>query len=330
MSEVGPGNDASGAAGAAPSGAGPGGPGSSSSGAEGSTLFGRVQDDTPEEASRVLGDALKRAPLPSVAGLCFELMGLAWVIGAFLGVCGLSHSLRRASGRLAAGPESALEVTSWFDIARIVNAPPSPRMLLLGMLCAAPLVWISVRIAAGLARIASEGEGSGANALRVWRLGAPVQLSALGVWGLVAAMMGAAMVVLFLPLAASSRIASETSAFVPVHVVLSGLGVAFAVVYGAGLGAVQELAMASLVRHERGVGSAVLHAWRMIRSRRATSHRMAFVEAASRVAVVGLAVVLAQQSGVWAGLAGLTVAAALTGGIRCQAWSLAYPRVGGI
>ena len=298
----------------------------------GSTVLSKAAENTSDPTSRLFREAVRRAPRPSVSGFCFELMGLAWVAGGFLGMSGLSYALRGASSRLNRGAPDPPVSTSWFDIARIVNSPPAPERLLVLMLVFAPIVFLSVRIAAGLARIASEGSGQRGSDrfVRAWRLGGATQFAAFGVWVQVAGMMAAATAALLLPLAATSRLASQHSALVPLHVVLSGLGASFAVVFGAGLGAVQELSMASLGRHERGVGSAVLHAWRMVRSQRSISRRMSFAEATSRVVEVAVASWLALVAGPWVGISALVLAGALIGGIRSQAWSLAYPRLGGI
>lgn len=273
--------------------------------------------DSTEEASKVVREAVKRAPLPSLSGLAFEIMGLAWVFGALAGIALVSTLFAvepRVSGALGR-----------------IFAVPSPVTVALALIVTFPLVSLSVRIAAGLARIASEGrgQGKGANALQAFRLGRRTQVSAMAIWILIFGMMAAATVVLLGPLVVLSM-AVDGDALGPFGVVLSGLALTFALVYGAALGAVQELAMASLVRHERGTGSAILHAWRLIRNRRVTSGRMALVEMVSRVAIVLVAGVLAEYVGVWAGGAQLLLFGALVGGLRCQAWSLAYPRVGGL
>ncbi len=273
--------------------------------------------DTGEEASRVLRDAARRAPLPSLSGLAFEVMGLAWVFGLVAGLVVLAVLFDEAKlVTSAVGP--------LFDV-------PRTRQALSAFVCVAPALFVSTRIAAGLARIASEGrgQGKGANAWRAWRLGRSTQVSAAGVWLQVFGMMTSATIVLLGPVVLLSRIIGEDH-LGPLGVVLSGLALTFALVYGAGVGALQELAMASLVRHERGVGSAILHAWRLMRARPSTSRRMAAVEFASRVAIVALALAVGRTAGWPWGLAQLVLLGALVGGFRCHAWSLTYPRIGGL
>lgn len=283
-----------------------------------------------EEASRVVREALGRSPFPSVAGLAFEISGLAWAFGAFAGFCALSHAFRGAASSAAAEGAGALSVTSWFDVARIVNEPPTAEAMLWIAVAAIPLAHVSSRLGAGLARGAAEAGPRPHRILRAWRRGGPVQLSALGLWILIAGMMASATVVLFTPLALLSGYATTHEVLAFPHVLLSGLGVAFAIAYGAGLGSVHELAYASLVRNERGVGSAVLHAWRLIRNRRVTSRQLSFAEVSTRVAVIAAAVAVGRHAAPWAGVVTLVVLGAIAGGVRAQAWSITYGRLGGL
>ena len=284
-----------------------------------STLLAKgvpARHDSAEEASRVLRAALRRAPLPSVAGLAFEIMGLAWVFGAFTGLALLAAPIaweQTVSGALGT-----------------ILAVPTLKETSIALAIAAPIVLLSVRLASGLAAIASQGigQGGGATLPHAWKLGARTQISALGIWIQIYGMMLMATLVLLGPLVLLWNAAGD--ALGPIGVAVSGLALAFVLVYGAGLGAIQELGLASLVRHERGVGSAVLHAWRLIRNRRATSGRMALVEVASRVALVAAAMWLGQHVGWPFGIMLLVVFGAFAGGVRCHAWSLAYLRIGGL
>lgn len=276
-----------------------------------------LKRDGAEEASRVVREAVRRAPFPSLSGLAFEIMGLAWVFGALTGFALIAS--------LIAG-----DPTVSGAVGRIL---PVPTLQQIGtvLAVAAPIILLCVRIASGYADIASDGvgQGSGANIIRAWKLGRRTQVSALGIWVQVFGMMLMATLVLLGPLVVLRQVVGS-EALGPIGVVLSGLALAFALVYGTALGALQELAMASLVRHERGVGSAILHAWRLIRNRRATSGRMALVEMTSRLAIVLVAGTLARYVGPAWGCAQLVLFGALVGGLRCHAWSLAYPRVGGL
>ena len=203
-------------------------------------------------------------------------MGLAWVFGGAFGLLCVS-ALVPVERRVSATFESLLPGAA-------------PEGLLIWLVAVVSAVLFSVRVAAGLARIASKGKGqsAGANAVRAFRLGGRVQVSAFAVWLQIFGMMACATVVLLAPFVLLSGIV-QVEVLRPLWVVLDGLGLTFALCYGAALGAVQELAMASLVRHERGTGSAILHAWRLMRNKRLTASRMAVVEMATRVAIVATA-----------------------------------------
>ncbi|MEC7233007.1 MAG: hypothetical protein VXW31_08715, partial [Planctomycetota bacterium] len=70
-----------------------------------------VGEDNPEEASRVLREALRRAPLPSLSGLAFEIMGLAWVFGGLFGLLCVS-ALVPVERRVSAALDSFLPVAA--------------------------------------------------------------------------------------------------------------------------------------------------------------------------------------------------------------------------
>ena len=277
--------------------------------------------DTGEDASRVLHEAVRRAPLPSLSGLCYEIMGLAWFFGATAGLMLLSMAFDDLSlVRNAVGP--------LFDLPRVTH----PGLVLLVTL---PTLVLATRIAAGLGAIASDGVGqrSGANAWRAWKLGRRDMLPSVGIAVQIFGMMASATLVLLAPVVLLSDVVGKETLGL-FGVILSGLALTFMLVYGAALGALQELSMASLVRHHRGVGSAILHGWRLMRARPLSSQRMAAAEFSSRLAVVGLAVTAGRAvpgSHGWAyGLATLVFLGALVGGLRCHAWALVYPRIGGL
>ncbi|MFT5732864.1 MAG: hypothetical protein ACJAZN_000777 [Planctomycetota bacterium] len=286
-------------------------------GAGADRLAAFAASDTGEDASRVLRDAVRRAPLPSLSGLCYEIMGLAWFLGVTAGLAVLSLLFDDLSlVSQAVGP--------LFTIPSVMENVDA-------LLIAIPIVFVAMRIAAGLATIASEGvgQGGGANAWRAWKLGKRATLSSIGIAAQIFGMMTAATLVLLTPLVFFASVVGKDTLGL-FGVVLSGLALAFMLVYGAALGALHELSMASLVRHNRGVGSAILHGWRLMRARPLSGQRMAAAEFSSRIIVVGLAVTIGRVAG-WAwGMSVLILFGALVGGLRCHAWSLAYPRIGGL
>ncbi|QDV07879.1 hypothetical protein Poly30_34130 [Planctomycetes bacterium Poly30] len=310
---------------AASSGAGPrtdseriaGAPGHDAHDAHATGLAAFAASDTGEDAAHILRDVVGRAPLPSLSGLCFEIMGLAWFLGVTLGLTILSMLFDDLSlVSQAVGP-----------LFTIPNLAEDVEVLAIAI----PIVLIALRIAAGLGTIASDGvgQGSGANAWRAWKLGKRDTVAALGIAVQICGMMTTATLVLLTPLVFFASVVGKDTLGL-FGVVLSGLALAFMLVYGAALGALQELSMASLVRHHRGVGSAILHGWRLMRARPRSSQRMAAAEFASRILVVGVAIGMGRAAG-WAwGVAMLVLFGALVGGLRCHAWSMAYPRIGGL
>lgn len=282
-----------------------------------SGLAAFAASDTGEDAAHILRDVVGRAPLPSLSGLCFEIMGLAWFLGVTLGLAILAMLFDDVSlVSQAVGP-----------LFTIPNFVEDVEVLIIAI----PVVLIALRVAAGLGTIASDGlgQGRGANAWRAWKLGRRDTIASLGIAVQICGMMTAATLVLLTPLVFFASIVGKDTLGL-FGVVLSGLALAFMLVYGAALGALQELSMASLVRHHRGVGSAILHGWRLMRARPRSSRRMAAAEFASRVLVVGVAVGMGRAAG-WAwGVAMLVLFGALVGGLRCHAWSMAYPRIGGL
>lgn len=283
--------------------------------AAGSQLLPAPEHEGP--TSRVLRVAIKRAPIPSLSGLCFEILGLAWVFGALAGLVALSLVFDDA-GLLSSAIAPAFAV------------PRADEALVL-FACCVPVVGIATRLAAGLAWLASpNGRDHGRpTVVASWRAGRATHVSTVGTWLQVFGMMASATIVLLGPLVALTALLGQGT-LGPLGAILSGLALTFALVYGAELGALQALAQASLVRHKRGVGSALLHAWRLMRSDTETTRKIATVEFIARIAVIAAAIAMGRVAGVAAGLAQFAVLGTLIGGIRCHSWALAYPKVGGL
>lgn len=269
------------------------------------------------DTTRVFRDAVREAPIPSLAGVAFEAMGLAWVFGALAALTILG----------AIVDDQAVMSNA---LARRLEIPSGVGALVFFAL-AAPLILVATRIGAGLARIAAPGapEGRRATLRNAWRSGAAVQVSAFGIWLQIFGMMTSATMVLLGPLVILSYVVGPDT-LGPFSGILSGLALTLTFVYGAELGALQELATASLVRHRRGVGSAVLHAWRLMKAQPGTSRRKAAGDFAARFAIVAVSLAVGGSAGPLWGLAQFVVLGALFGAIRCHAWALLYPRIGGL
>lgn len=280
------------------------------------------------ERSGGLGAAVRGASIPSLAGLAFELSGLAWVFGAAAALIVL--------GLLAGDPRLMTEALgSWLP----VPEPQGAGALRVGVLragvllaLALPVVLVCARLGAGAARVAiaaGTGEDPPVSLGRAWSEGREVQVSAAGVWLQVFGMMASGTLVLIGPLVALTTFAGQ-DALGPFSGVLDGLALMLLLVYAAELAALHQLAIASLVRHDRGVGSAVLHGWRLMRAEPRQSRRLAALEFGARALVLAAAASASVVAGGPWGLAQLLLLGSLVGSARCRAWSIAYPRMGGL
>ena len=269
----------------------------------------------PREPLR-LADAIRGAAIPSLAGMAYELSGLAWVLGGAAALTSLAA--------LAGDPELVSDaVGSGVPI-------PGPLVATGLFLAALPLLLVCSRVGGGAARlsIAPDPERP-TTLLRSWAEGKSVQTSAAAIWIQIFGMMACGTFVLLGPIVAlTALVGPETLG--PFGVVLSGLALVLTLAYAAELGALHQLALASLVRHDRGVGSAVLHGWRLMRARPEHMRRLAAAEFALRALILIAASFAGYLAGGPWGLAQLALLASLVGSVRCRAWSLIYPRLGGL
>ncbi len=276
----------------------------------------------PERAASdqrsTIAAAVRGAAVPSLAGLAFELSGLAWAFGgaaALSALAALAGDAELVSGAVGSGVPI-----------------PGPLLALALFMVSLPLILACARIGGGAARISIGAEPGGRDTTTLrsaWAEGRPLQVSAAGIWLQIFGMMASGTFVLLGPLVGLTVLVGPDT-LGPFGVVLSGVALILTLAYAAELGALHQLALASLVRHERGVGSAVLHGWRLMRAQRGHSRRLATVEFGVRAAVLlaaGLASYLAGPS--W-GLLQLALLGCILGSSRCRAWSLAYPRFGGL
>ncbi|MEM6673717.1 MAG: hypothetical protein AAF726_12805 [Planctomycetota bacterium] len=270
-----------------------------------------------DDAQGALRTAIGRAAIPSLAGIFYETMGLAWVLGGIAALTALS---------LADGDTAVVSRTIGSDLAE-----PGSAAAIAALLLSIPLILVAARVSAGLARIVAPGapDGRKPTLRNSWRSGVSVQVSAVGVWLQIFGMMASGTLILLGPLVLLAlSVGGDTLG--PFGVVLSGLALTLTLVYGAELGALQELALASLVRHRRGVGSAVLHGWRMMRAHPGPSRRIATIEFVARFVTVAAVVAVTRRAGLGAGVATFCALGAITGSVRAHLWANAYPRLGGL
>jgi hypothetical protein len=272
---------------------------------------------TPGSSGRLgLVDVIRGAAIPSLAGMAFELSGLAWVLGGAAALTSLAA--------LAGDQELVSDaVGSGLPI-------PGPLVASGLFLAALPMLLICSRIGGGAARLSIDPDPQRPTTLlRAWAEGRSVQASAAAIWIQIFGMMACGTFVLLGPVVALTALVGPDN-LGPFGVILSGLALVLTLAYAAELGALHQLALASLVRHDRGVGSAVLHGWRLMRARPEHMRRLAAAEFTLRALILIAASFAGYLAGGPWGLAQLALLASLVGSVRCRAWALIYPRLGGL
>ncbi len=213
---------------------------------------------------------------------------------------------------------------------------------------------IPFRLVAGLARLAPPEIWSSARARRrapsfvqAWRSGASLTRSALGLWIQVLWMMFLAALFFLGPChVLLMRLGLPDDS--PLRALLYGLTIGLIAVYGFVLAVLFQLALHSLVQNRRGVGSALLHAWRIVRNDPLAAGRATAVDGLLYLVVLtfqgglllatGIATNLVELAGMKAavilvgvpGLLLVLVLEAFAGCTRCAFWAQAYRSLGGI
>lgn len=213
------------------------------------------------------------------------------------------------------------------------------RILLLSLLPF--LVFLSFRLMAGLAWLAApetwERERRGAAApglLETWNAGKGLTLSALGLWVAMRILnLGAYAFFLGPPIAMLHVLEIEESGFL-LTLGLLPFGL-LAAAYAVMLEVLTQFALHSLVQNRRGVGSAVLHGWRLMRREPLSVMRATLVDMALQMVVfLGLLAVspLEEFGCCFLGL-GALIALLLRGclgALRAGYWARIYRLLGGM
>jgi len=203
------------------------------------------------------------------------------------------------------------------------------------------------RLVAGLAKAGSadawETAAAGHRTPRLralWKLGQGLTFSTYGLWLQLVLMQILAFVVLLLPIVAATRPLSHASD--PDRIgILIGIGALvgpFILVFGLymlALSVLGQLGLQSLVENRRGVSSALLHAWRIMRHDPAATARAVVAELV--LLVVAFAAVRA-FSGIWGELPlnrPLTISfevalMGFAGVVRAGYWARTYRALGGL
>lgn len=211
-----------------------------------------------------------------------------------------------------------------------------------GILITLPLVLAFARLASGLTRVApapiwdriASARGRARPVLRdIWRRGRGVSVSTGLLWLQVLLMMALLAATLILPAWAVLRLLGFEG-WSTLTAVLSGAAAAMTLVYGFLLGILFQLALHSLMHNRRGIGSALLHAWRLARNDPGATIRATAMDAGVQlVATIGKWLSLA-LAGLGEGLLPLVIVLYLLiasgfGCIRCLYWADIYEEFGG-
>lgn len=259
--------------------------------------------------------------------------GLLWIAGIFyptlsLGFGNLELHLRNASGGIRVDED---------ELAGMVRDP----WLGVPLVLAPILIPIAMRLIAGLARIATPSvwgelcrERRSPRLRDAWRAGSGHALASLGLWFQLLLMIVVAGAVLIVPpyfFLIGTGLEPRTWPFL----LLIGPFVGTMMAYALLLSVIYQLALHSLAQNHRGVSSALVHAWRIVRNDPWATARATLVDFSLFVTMVILAVVAGALLAitcigiplvflVWPFVVGFA------GTTRAAYWARAYRALGGL
>lgn len=308
-----------------------------------SRLVGAQEDRwSLSRAIDALGDSAKQAGHPGwiwIAGLFYPSLSLGLELGA-------RHSLEGS-------PIAHMSAWAWSSLRHDPAAAadgriPLPAVVVLtmfGMLAIGFVFWPFYRLVAGLARIAhppawrAACEGRSRPELRAtWRAGKGLTLAAVGLWMQMTLLFGVALFVFSIPLTAlvSSLDLStgETGDLFVLGAVLGPL-IAILVMYMMALAVLLQLALHSLVHNRRGVGSALIHAWRIARNDAWATARTILVDLVLMLSILALwkmaeGPIYALPGGTTLGWVVQLPLLGFAGVTRAGYWARAYRALGGL
>ncbi len=283
--------------------------------------------------------AARQAGRPSsvwLAGIAYQMVVLGWF-----------------SGAVAAGPLLRESFMEW-GYEALSEGPIRLRWLpglqdlflslqegLLGLVVVVPLALALLRLAAGLACIAphpawqrASGERRGPRLRSAWRQGAGLTWPSLALWAQFLLMMFAATLIFVGPAQLLVRFV-HLDDLGALTAILSGILVGLLLVYSFLLSILFQLALHSLVQNRRGVGSALLHSWRIAKSDPMATLRAALADAVLYFTVLVIEVALSlvllllplPEVVLWLPFFALV---GFAGCARCAFWARAYQTLGGM
>lgn len=287
----------------------------------------------------VLAEAARQAGRPGtvwVAGIAYQLVVLGWFSGAVVAGPVLRESFVEAGEAFSTvGPVRWRWLPGLEQMVLALREEPGSALVLV------PLALVLFRAAAGLAslspperwREARRGR-RGPGLWRAWRGGKGLTRSGLGLWVQFLLMMFGATLLFIGPAQLFVRFVhlDEIGALTAV---LSGVLIGLLLVYSFLLSILFQIALHSLVANRRGVGSALLHAWRIARNDPMGAGRAAVGDAVLTATVsaiqIGLTILTAKlglpEALLWVPLVGLL---GFGGVARCAFWARVYRILGGI
>ncbi|MFT5155218.1 MAG: hypothetical protein ACI841_005229, partial [Planctomycetota bacterium] len=227
-------------------------------------------------------EAARQAAVPSslwLAGIIYQGFSLGWTFGITIALPMLEEAMPDGS------PFSKLEL--W---GRTVSFTPLIRTdsimdLRGGGWIALLLIPIFFRLVSGLAMIApasrwetARGTGRAPSLRQAWRGGSGFARSACGLWIQIVLMMFAAALLFIGPTRLLFDYLKLDGNGAPA-VLATGVCIALVIFYGFVLTVLFQIALHSLVQNRRGVGSALLHAWRIAKNDPMATVRATMVDA---------------------------------------------------
>jgi hypothetical protein len=209
--------------------------------------------------------------------------------------------------------------------------------------CLGFVLFPAFRLVAGLARVSPPEawreacDGRSVPRLRtLWKSGAGMTLSTFGLWLQLVVMVAGALLLILLPAELATRplVASsgtpEALRWI-LAALLIGPIVLFFACYALALSILCQLALHSLAHNRRGVGSALLHGWRIMRHDRGATARAVLVDLVLTLTVLMLWSVLSWIVHVeWLGVVLFVLLTGFAGVARSAYWARAYRALGGL
>ena len=288
-------------------------------------------------------EAARQAAVPGslwLAGILYQGFSLGWTFGITVALPLIQEALPQSSSfrRLDMWGKS-VHISPMIRFGEVTEWRHGGWALLI-------LLPFFLRIVAGLAGLAPEGSWLAARGHRrapslrqAWKSGRGLALSTCGLWIQIMLMMFAAALLFIGPTRLFFDLL-ELDGNGALGVLAAGVCIALVVFYGFVLTVLFQIALHSLVQNRRGVGSALLHAWRIAKNDPSSTIRATLVDAfLFAVVAVGLLLYVTLLSLVTPTLPKplnmLLILPALmveswTGCCRCYYWGRSYRALGGM